>query len=182
MSQRKSGYKRKELDFYGTGPEWVTECLLAHVETRPGSVWEPACGEHAMVRVLEKRFRTLATDKASGYDFLKQETLPASSIRGIVTNPPYNIAPEFCRHALALTKPFKGWVAMLLRVDFDSANGRVDLFRDCPAWSRKIVLTRRIVWFVEPETGKPKASPSENHAWYLWDWRHQGDPVVSYAP
>lgn len=181
MSQRASGYKRKVLDFYPT-PAWVTEALLGFLETRPGSVWEPAAGDGRMVVALHNRFLVLASDLAQGVDFLKCKTLPDPSIRGIITNPPYDQAGAFARHALELTRPFKGFVAMLLRVDFDSAKLRHDLFRDCPAWSRKIVLTRRIVWFVNPKTGKPDASPSENHAWFLWDWQHEGDARVSYAP
>lgn len=184
MSQRPSGYARKELELYET-PQWVTEALLGFIETRPGSIWEPAAGGGQMVRVLQGRFLVLATDvrddDRGSHNFLKLKVLPDPSIRGIVTNPPYTEAPAFCRHALDLTKPFRGFVAMLLRCDFDHAAGRADLFRDCPAFARKIVLTRRIVWFVEAN-GKPKASPSFNHAWFLWDWQHAGPPIISYAP
>lgn len=135
-----------------------------------------------MVKVLQGQFMVLATDVESGVDFLQTTELPNAAIRGICTNPPYSHAAEFCRHALKLTKPVSGYVAMLLRVDFDSAKTRSDLFADCPAWSKKIVLTKRIVWFVDPETGKPKASPSENHAWHLWDHSHVGSPTIGYAP
>lgn len=135
-----------------------------------------------MVRVLQDHFMVLASDVQSGVDFLKTEELPNASIRGIVSNPPYHMAGDFCRHALKLTAPVKGYVAMLLRVDFDSAKTRSDLFADCPAWSKKIVLTKRIVWFVDPETGKPKASPSENHCWMLWDHNHSGPAIIAYAP
>jgi len=38
-----------------------------------------------------------------------------------------------------------------------------------------LVLTRRIVWFEAP-----KAAPSFNHAWYIWDWKHVGPPVLAY--
>ena len=84
-------------------------------------------------------------------------------------------------HALKLTAPVKGFVAMLLRCDFDHAKRRAYLFADCPQFAKKVVLTRRIVWFVEAD-GKPKASPSFNHAWFLWDWQHAGPPVVTYGP
>jgi hypothetical protein len=180
MSQRASGYERKALDFYAT-PAWVTEALLGFILTRPGSIWEPAAGDGKMVRVLTERFLVLATDVADGADFLATKTLPDPSIRGIVTNPPYQHAGQFCAHALQLTQPFKGFVCMLLRCDFDHAAGRARLFRDCPAFAKKIVLTKRIVWFVEAN-GKPKASPSFNHAWYVWDWSHTGSPTVAYAP
>ncbi len=65
--------------------------------------------------------------------------------------------------------------------DFDHAKRRAYLFADCPQFAKKIVLTRRIVWFVEAD-GKPKASPSFNHAWFLWDWQHAGPPVIAYGP
>ena len=45
---------------------------------------------------------------------------------------------------------------MLLRADYDSAKTRAHLFGACPAFSKKVVLTRRIKWFDGP------CSPSEN--------------------
>lgn len=181
MSQRNSAYERKAMDCYET-PAWCTEALLGHIAARPGTIWEPAASSGNMVRVLQGQFMVLASDVETGTDFLKIEQLPNPAIRGICTNPPFSHAAEFCRHALKLTKPVNGFVAMLLRVDFDSAKTRADLFAECPAWSKKIVLTKRIVWFVDPETGKPKASPSENHSWFLWSWDHVGPPTIGYAP
>lgn len=180
MSQRGSGYSRVTLDEYST-PAWCVEALLGFIHTRLGALWEPACGTGQMVRVLRNQFLVLATDVQGGTDFLKVEALPNPGIRGIVTNPPYDLAEEFCAHALKLTAPVKGFVAMLLRVDFDSAKTRAHLFRDCPAFAKKIVLTKRIAWFVEAD-GKPKASPSYNHCWMLWNHDHVGPPTIAYAP
>ena len=181
MSQRNSGYERKNLDAYAT-PSWVTEALIGFIVARPGSIWEPACGTGEMVEVLKREFVVLATDiDKGGIDFLSTKALPSSAIRGIVTNPPYERAEEFCNHALALMQSVGGFVAMLLRCDFDHAKGRGYLFRECRAFSQKIILTKRIVWFVEAD-GKPRASPSFNHAWYLWDWKHSGPPMIRYAP
>jgi hypothetical protein len=66
---------------------------------------------------------------------------------------------------------------MLLRTDFDHAASRRHLFSECPAFATKVVLTKRIVWF-----DGPKAAPSFNHAWYIWDWKHRGSPTLAYAP
>ena len=96
---------------------------------------------------------------------------------GIITNPPYTEAVRFIEHALALTKPCDGFVAMLLRTDFDHAATRQHLFAHCPQFARKVVLTKRIRWF-----GGSTGSPSFNHAWYVWDWRHAGAPTLAYAP
>jgi hypothetical protein len=101
-------------------------------------------------------------------------------VEGIVTNPPFGLATEFIEHSLRLMEPVGGYVAMLLPSDFDHAQSRVHLFRNCPQFSRRVVLLRRIVWFVEAN-GKPKASPSTNHIWALWCHQHTGKPTVDYA-
>jgi hypothetical protein len=178
MSQRNSEYARQERDLYET-PEWVTETLIPHLPhiTR---AWEPACGSGQMLRVLSRHMPAYGTDLAGGNDFLMLTTV-LGDVDAIITNPPYTHDVEFSERALQMMEPVGGAVAMLLRVDFDSAKTRNHLFRDCPAWCRKIVLTKRIVWFVEDD-GKPKASPSENHAWYVWNWKHEGAPTLAYGP
>jgi hypothetical protein len=87
------------------------------------------------------------------------------------------VALQFIERALEFTRPNKGAVAMLLKVDFDSGKTRRHVFAECPAFVGKVVLTERIVWF-EPAI----AQPSENHAWALWSWKHIGRPTISYAP
>lgn len=181
VSQRDSGYARKERDLYET-PTWVTQALLPHVPVwaTTGQVWEPACGSGQMTRVLSPAFNGIVeTDISTGTDFLRQVTA-LEGVRAIITNPPYDQATEFCEHALRLMESVEGVVTMLLRTDFDHAKSRFHLFRDCPAFSKKLVLTRRIVWFVEAD-GRPKAQPSFNHAWFIWDWTHDGPPVIAYA-
>ena len=65
---------------------------------------------------------------------------------------------------------------MLLRTDFDHAKTRQHLFANCEAFAKKLVLTRRIKWF---EDGG--SSPSFNHAWFIWDWQHEGPPTMAYS-
>ncbi len=177
MSQRNSEYERKDLDLYET-PEWVTEVLIPHIPKRIHHIWEPACGNGKMSNVLRKYIPIWASDIKYGDDFFDRRSTRGNAI---VTNPPFKLSREFIEHALELMKPIDGFVAMLLKVDYDSAKTRRHLFADCEAFSKKVVLTKRIAWFVEAD-GKPKASPSENHAWYIWDWRHEGPPTIVYAP
>lgn len=170
MSQRDSGYARKERDAYET-PEWVTLALVEHIEY--GHLWEPAAGGGKMVRALEtSEFAVAASDIETGTDFLKTDHMMNGS-DAIVTNPPYELAQEFIEHALALRAK---QVAMLLRTDFDHAKTRRHLFSD-PRFAKKIVLTRRIKWFEDS-----KGQPSFNHAWFIWDWKHSGPPILSYGP
>jgi len=174
VSQRDSGYERRERDLYET-PEWATEVLLPHLPNF-GAIWEPAAASGKMARVLAKRADTvISTDIDRGDDFLAA-TVGAKYVDAIITNPPYEFATEFIAHALCLMAP-RGLVAMLLRTDFDHAKSRTNLFAGCPAFAKKIVLTKRIRWF-EDSAG----SPSFNHAWFIWDYQHLGAPTLAYAP
>ncbi len=185
MSQRNSQYARLADDRYIT-PAWVTEALCDHMHL-PMNLWEPAAGNGAISRVLKERgYNVLASDlKGDPEQGIEERNFLLTiwgevTRRGIISNPPYDHAQKFVEHALSLMQPDRvhgGVVAMLLRVDWDSAKTRAHLFRDCPAWTRKIVLTRRIKW-IEDSTG----SPSENHAWYVWKWRNKARPTIGYAP
>lgn len=174
MSQRDSGYVRIECDLYET-PEWATLAVVPHLPTSDCVVWEPSAGSGKMVAALLKSgFDVTASDIADGRDFLTQ---PAPKpFRAIVTNPPYELATEFIHRALMMI-PAHGFVAMLLRTDFDHAKTRGDLFSKHPYFAKKVVLTKRIKWFEDS-----KGQPSFNHAWYIWDFQHQGAPTLAYAP
>jgi hypothetical protein len=138
-------------------------------------VLEPSAGSGKMVAVLKDFADTvIASDIAGGQDFLTVEHFDGDAI---ITNPPFGLAQQFIEHALRLTKPVSGVVAMLLRTDFDHAKTRSHLFAGCSAFTKKLVLTKRIRWF-EDSTG----NPSFNHAWFLWNHRHQGAPTLAYAP
>ena len=183
-----AAHERKERDLYET-PEWVGEALLPHLSKwRKDAVWEPAAGSGKLARVLARHFDVVYQWDISSEglapqglvaDFLDFGEEP-DGFEAIITNPPYELATEFCERALQLTERSGGMVAMLLRTDFDHAKSRTHLFRDNPSFCKKLVLMRRIAWFVEAN-GKPKASPSFNHAWYIWDWKHSGPPTIAYA-
>jgi hypothetical protein len=178
MSQRDSGYERKERDLYET-PEWVTRALFPHLPRLPDIIWEPAAGSGKMINALldasSKVIVVKGSDIATGTDFLKSQDRDGAE--AIITNPPYELATEFIGHALGLMEPIGGIVAMLLRTDFDHAKTRAYLFGNCPPFTKKLVLTKRIKWFEDS-----KGQPSFNHAWFIWDWKHQGPPTLAYGP
>lgn len=174
MAQRDSGYKRKRNDAYYT-PAWVTEALLPYIPDRIESVWEPAAGRGGIVKVLRNEDYVVWDSDLRHFrrkvDFLTS----GRTAQAVITNPPYGLTVEFICKALEVTKPHKGFVAMLLRTDFDHGKTRRDIFGDCAQFAKKLVLTKRIVWF------RPViASPSENHAWFCWSWRNSSPPTISY--
>jgi len=112
---------RAAYEFYPTPPE-ATRALLC-VETFDGPIWEPACGEGHISKVLETQGHSVvSTDLATcwgygdtGRDFLAEKK---SLARHIVTNPPYGrgLADAFAKHALRLTGETGGTVAMLMNI------------------------------------------------------------------
>jgi hypothetical protein len=148
MAQRNSDRDRMPRDTYVT-PRWVYEALYT-VEPWAREAWDCA-------------------PVNANFNFLDVEWAHDS----VCTNPPYNLAVEFCRHALKIAPK----VAFLLSLQFDSARTRRDLFADCPTFKAKYPLIRRIRW---DNLVQSKAGPSENHAWYVWDAEHRGPPILGW--
>jgi hypothetical protein len=99
--------KARGADLYETPPV-ATEALL-RVETLPQRIWEPAAGRGAVARVLRQAGHAVTASDLIDYgeldfvrDFLAESKMPAGCA-AIVTNPPYQIANEFARHALDLS-------------------------------------------------------------------------------
>jgi hypothetical protein len=173
MRDRNLGYERQERNFYPT-PAWVTEALLRRVRL-PKGIWEPCCGDGAMAQVLESHgHRVVGTDLVdrgygeTGRDFLAETRLPDSAT-AIVTNPPYgrNLY-KFVDHALELTRPVSGMVAMLVNIQWPTGAANSKRCR-MPAFDLEIKLVGRIAWFAGAD-GKPAKQPQENHCWLIWDW------------
>ena len=179
------GYTRRELDFYPT-PEWVTEAVIPFLKKHVSDdlpVWECAAGNGKMADVLKQHFANVTCSDIEDYGYegcktpvdflefpgsLRQRTL-------IITNPPYgDLAEQFIRKALKLTKRENGVVAMLLRHEYNSSKGRVDLFNQ-PPFARNVVLTTRPRW-IPDSTGAPR----HNYDWFIWDWKWVWEPVQNF--
>jgi hypothetical protein len=111
MAGGAGAHARHPSDFYTTPPE-VTRAFLRFMGPMwPTRIWEPACGQGHMAKVIEESGRfCLSTDLEhrgygmGGVDFLKAK-LP-SGIEAVMTNPPFNLAEEFIRHTRAMGVPF----------------------------------------------------------------------------
>lgn len=158
--------------FYPTPPE-ATEALL-RIETFGPRIWEPACGDGAISRVLEAHGHSVvSTDLVErGYgesrvDFLMEHRLAAPEI---VTNPPFKLAEEFALHGLALgaTK-----IAMLLRLAWLEGIERKGLFADTPI-ARVHVSSRRISMKRAGTDQGKGGSSMVAFAWFVWEVGHTG--------
>lgn len=184
MTVGASQYDRIEHEKYFT-PAWVTKALFS-VE-RFSKVCDPAGGDGAILKAIPDGHMKWAADIAPDDPWVvERDFFDCTDLDGfdVITNPPYGkgsrLAVRFIEHALQLTERHQGKVAMLLKVGFDSASGRNHLFRDHPAFAAEHRLTRRIRW---TNFEHKAAGPTENHSWFVWDWRKRGGPAVKgYLP
>lgn len=170
---------REKDDFYPTPPEG-TEALLK-VERFDGLIWECACGDGAISKVLEAHgYDVLSTDLVDrGYgeprvDFLMERVSPAPNI---VTNPPFKLAQQFVEHALSLTT---GKVAILARLSWLESVERREMFIGTPlarVWifSKRLHILRRGVIEKLSSGGGMIA-----FAWYVWEHGHEGKPTLGW--
>jgi hypothetical protein len=152
-------------DFFPT-PGWATSALIDN-EAFNGDIWECACGDGAMSRVLEETGAPVFSSDLYprgygeiGLDFLK----PTRSADNIITNPPYNCAEGFVasgvRHA-------RRKFALLLRLAFlEGANRANTIFAHTPP-SRVWVFSERITFY--PAGAERKGSGTTAYAWFVWD-------------
>lgn len=167
-------------EFYPTPPE-ATRALLS-VETFDGDIWEPACGDGRIAKVLSEHGHTVvATDLhaygvgTSGIDFLREKN---SRAKHIVTNPPYGrgLADAFVKHALTLTRETGGKVAMLLNMASLCHPLRTAGWQQIPP--ARIYAIDDIVCWPEDRYGPPPAYFTKHrYCWVVWTHDHQGPPA-----
>ena len=174
------GSGREKDDFYAT-PAESTEALL-RVESFDGDIWEPACGDGAISKVLQAHgHRVVSSDLVdrgygeSGVDFLMEWTPRAPNI---VTNPPFKLANDFARNALRLTT---GKVALLLKVGFLEGKGRGDLY-DASPFARLWVFRERQTFLKGGSDAVTMngAGGMIAYGWFVWDHSHAGKPTLGW--
>ena len=153
--------KRRAGDFYPT-PWAATEAMRRAIDL-PRRIWEPACGDGALARVLSQHGHTVTCsdidprmEGAAKIDFTKTALVRANGHYAIVTNPPFSLAEAFIRRSLFYTSH----VALLLKANYWNAASRLPLFAEHPP-SRVMPLTFRI-----DVTGQ--GNPTMDVCWYAW--------------
>ena len=172
---------RDHHDYYATEPR-AMELLLAEERFAP-VVWECACGEGHLSKVLETHgYEVISTDliyrgfgDPEPLDFLKN-TL--EDFEGdIITNPPYKYAVEFVQQALNSVRP-GGKVAMFLKLQFLEGQSRKEFFLHNPP-KTVYVSASRLVCALNGEF-KDNLPRAVAYAWYVWEKGYTGDTVIKW--
>ncbi|MDF3606112.1 hypothetical protein PE067_08215 [Paracoccus sp. DMF-8] len=171
---------RREHDFYPTGQPEAIRGLLARdgdAIRACGSVWEPACGDGALVReIRDFGLPCIATDlidrgcpDSDQADFFECDCARAPAV---ITNPPFNLINARDGHGrwLRHTLDMPGWryLALLLSWDWPAAraNGLGALLDQRP-FSYCYLMRWKLDF-----TGE--GSPPQRNAWFVWDRDYEG--------
>lgn len=164
----------EEHDYYATEPKAV-ELLLQH-EQFSGLIWEPACGEGHISKVLESHGHEVhSTDLIQrgygigGCDFLA-EGYDTFWDGDIITNPPYKYAREFVEKALSIVMSGRK-VAMFVKLTFLEGQARRRLFRQYPPMTVYVSSARLECGKNGVFTGSGSAVA---YCWVVWQKGFQG--------
>ena len=170
-------HERQREDFYATEPIAVEH--LMKLEQFNESIWEPACGEGHISKVLAAHgYKVVSSDLVDrGYggvgDFLAMDNIEWKG--DIVTNPPYKYAQEFVEKALQII-PEGNKVAMFLKLQFLEGKARKDLFRNYPP---------KTVWVSSSRlrcgmNGVFEGTSAVAYCWFIWEKGYKGDTIIKW--
>lgn len=165
-------------DFYPT-PPWATFALIDNEDFK-GDIWECACGDGAMSRVLEQTGNTVMSSDLfdRGYGEVGVDFLSTPRKRtNIITNPPFHSAEEFVGACLNNAEQK---FALLLRLAFLEGGGRQERIFKKNAPATVWVFSERITFY--PKGAVKKGSGTTAYAWFVWDKKHMGPTTLKWLP
>lgn len=173
--------ERAVNDYYATDPRAVE--MLLEMETFAPLIWEPACGEGHISKVLAAHgYEVISTDLIYR-DFGDPEPLnfleeTFDGFEGdIITNPPYSVGLQFVERALESVRP-GGKVAMFLKVQFLEGKRRGEFFKKSPP--RSVYISRSRLACYKNGDLTTNSESAIAYAWYVWEKGFTGDPVIKW--
>ena len=150
-------------------------------------IWECACGEGHLSKVLSERgYKVKSSDIIDrGYmgtqivDFLSvtKADIDKDYTRDIITNPPYKYAKEFVNHALDISMDSTK-VAMFLKLTFLEGKARRELFEKYPPKIIYVFSSR--VKCAKNGDFSSAGSSAVAYAWFIWEKGFKGDPIIRW--
>ena len=170
--------ERAENDFYASPPHAVE--MLLEMETFSKDIWEPACGQGHISKVLEAHgYNVYSTDLVDrgyghgGFDFLKCSNTNQDT--DVITNLPYSLAQEFVEKSLEVIGEGHK-VAMFLKLTFLEGKNRRVMFEQYPPKVVYVSSSRLTCG----KNGVEWLPSSICYAWFVWRKGFQGDPIIKW--
>lgn len=171
------GYERSDSDFY-VEPRWSVLALARSIKFE-GQIYDPACGSGTIPKTFEGLgFTASGSDlKDRGFglpninflrDYAKREN--------IITNPPYNLAEDFIKHALVVAEKR---IAILARIAFLNGQKRFQLYNQHPP-ECVVILSKRPSMppggrMIMPQGGKT------DFCWIVWNREPRGETIIRWS-
>ena len=176
--------EREIMDYYATEPSALE--LLLDKESFSNNVWECACGELHLSKVLEDRGYTVRnSDIVDRLHNGKIETIDFLNFNGnwdgdIITNPPYKFSKVFVEKALEVI-PNGRRVAMFLKLTFLESKSRRELFDKTPFETLYVSSSRlQCAKNGDFETYKSGTRTAVAYGWYIWRKGFTGTPKIKW--
>lgn len=165
------GKNRIKDDFYPT-PTIATLSLLER-ETFVGDVWEPACGDGAISKLLKEKgynvYSTDLVDRGYGDDHFNFLT-SMKQADNIITNPPFNISTKFTLHALNCSRRK---VAIFQKLSFLEGTQRKQQIFSLNMLEKVYVFSKRL-GFGEHKGGMLA------FAWFVFNKEYSGNAEIEF--
>jgi len=171
--------QRNKSDFYQTPYSLTRELLNHELFDFNLSVLEPACGQDAIVKVLNERFNincVVKGDIQKGVDFLKFDGI---TFPYLITNPPFSLAYEFIVKAKEVTEDK---IAMVLPLNYLHGQKRYEtLWKDKEFPLKKVYVFSRYPML----TDKVREDGLFNtgmmvYMWAVWERSYTGLPYIDW--
>jgi len=168
-------------DAYFTPHEAIASLLVLEKNYIPKCIWEPAAGDGAITKPLQKvGYEVLSSDiidyglhDCKIQDYLT--TACTSNVQGIITNPPFKLAFEFAKKALQEVS----YLALLLRTNFLESQTRMEFFKTTPP-STVYISSRRLPMMHRQGWTGPESTSNTCHAWFVWNKTISGCSVLDW--
>ena len=163
---------RIDNDFYPT-PEIATNKLLEK-ESFKGNIWECACGDGAISKILiKKNYNVYSSDLINrgygetGIDFLKTNKV----FDNIITNPPFKLSLEFALHGF---KSVTNKLVLFQKLVFLEGIKRKQELFSLNKLKNIYVISNRLK-FKGYKTGGLMC-----FAWFVFDVNYNGKPTIDW--
>ena len=185
-SSAHADHEREKDDFYETPQSAVRNFLNCYLkrdkEVLDNTIWECACGEGAISKVLEEYdLEVISSDVVDrGYgerkDFLTSSSPYAKY--DILTNPPFKLINQFLDKSFEIVNDGNR-VIFLMRLLCLEGKSRQKIFQKHPI-KFVYVHTSRIACSMPNIQGKPASAIA--YAWFVWQKGYKGETITRWLP
>ena len=177
--------KREDNDFYATHPS-ALEVFLDRIEGEVvlnKNIWECACGQKHLSRVLESRGYDVRNSdlikRLEDTDIIEKSFLEFTEVYegDILTNPPFKLATEFLEKGMELLKTGNK-ILMFLKIQFLESQSRKALFKKFPP-KYVYCYSQRQQCSMNADFENLKAT-TQFYAWYVWEKGFDGETILRW--